>query len=457
MATTRDTFAEGLTSTMDNNPNLRGVDFSTLDEATRGLIAEDAARQTRGARGAAMIGDTQVGREFIGTGRVAAPTSRGFVAPPASGSPYSGVSGGSAGQGGSQGATGGQGVAPTGGLADIYSALQRYSQPTQAGPTEDQLYQQNVARMQAAIDAINQRYTGLLDDARDKGFARGQRAKALANTGGSLYSPRTDAVLSENDDITSEAMRALEAQRGAELAAVMGNASDRAEQRAAQQAAAAAQRDEAYINNLFRAYSVAQGDEKLQLERALAEAELTGQYQNSPTLQFLRYQQDVANTGFDQDFANRELEFRIADAERKNYQIVQLDDGTVVSFDPQTGTQTILGNYARPTSGGGGGGGSRGGGYSSDAGIRYGGFDSGLTDAELQRDYYMATGKVLSDPKDIAQLRSTAAPQYSDAFNYDYYGPGGLGPDQVVAYNPFTRDGATSDLFAGIDLSGGTL
>lgn len=463
-------FDQALQRTIAAEPGIRNQmgtsDFTQMDRASRQLVAEHAASQV-GSRalqqGAPRTRDNygfiDTARQFIDQGRVT-PQQRAMTAQQGGQMMQSPQQmGGQARQAGAQ----------AGGLStvDLLGAMTRYSQPAQSGLTYEQTLQNELSQQQSMIDSINARYAGLIDDARDQGGVQKNRARAIGNAAGALYSPRTEADYIAVDENTNAAVRALEAQKGAEIAAAMGQAKAGAFERYQLESQQALQRGESYVDNLLSLLGLQQDDQQSRASLALSEAGLTGRYGDAPTLDFLNYQRGLAGDEYDRMSGDRQfglqqdqLQLQRDEFNRPNYDFIELADGSYGYFDAATGTVKKLGTALAPGSYGSSGGGSGytgryGGSTSSGGGLGYSGNED-----EALLDYYNATGKYPADPKDIgtvqriydAGIDSFYGGGYSDQ-NGGLYGP--PSPQDVLRYNPFTSGGATA---AGMDfLSGITL
>lgn len=457
-------FDRALQQTIAAEPGIRqqmaaGSDFTKMQQPTRQLVAEHAAIGA-GDRSLMRTPDAQ---QFIQQGYVqrgaqqpmAQSQSRGAMTTP---------------RGVQQNIAAGQqqGLSPDA----LLNAMNRYStgQPAAASMTYEQTLANELASQQSMIDSINARYASLIDDARDQGIAQKARARAIGNTAGALYSPRTEAEYNNVDDFTNDAIRALEAQKGAEIAAAMGLARSGAFERYQLEAQQAQARSSDYVDNLLSLYGLQQTDRQNAANIALAEAGLTGRYGEAPTLDFLNYQRGLSQDEYDRLSGDRQfglqqdqLQLQRDEFNRPDYrQFVTLDDGSYGYFDPVAGTVEKLGRALAPMAYGGGGYTSRYGG-----GGGGGGSSAGGRQDEALLDYYNATGKYPSDANDIETIQriydsgidSYYGGGYSSA-NLDSQGRPILGPpspNDVLNYNPFLRGagagGGAEDFLSGLGIS----
>jgi hypothetical protein len=424
-----------------------GSDFTRVAAPTRQLLAESAAIQS-GNRG---LLNTDPSRQFVQQGYVSQrPTA-----------PSQGVSSNQlaleARPQRQQAAAPATPTQPGVSNADLLGAMNRYSLGQgQSGLTYDSAYDQELSRQQGLIDSINAKYAGLIDDARDTGTAQKSRARAIANTAGSLYSPRTEAEYNSVDGFTNDSIRALEAQKGAEIAAAMGMARAGAFERYQLEAEQALTRGSNYVDNLLSLYNLQQDDRQNAASIALAEAGLTGRYGDAPTLDFLNYQRGLGQDAFDQrmdeaqlGLSRDQLQLQRDQFNQPDYQYIELADGSYGYFDPVAGQVVKLGSalppgYGTPSSGGD---------YSSRYSTLRNTADGAPSDEALL-DYYNATGKYPSDANDISTVRRIYDAGI-DSYNSQFYGPAFADSQTLLDYNPFLGAATSSggdDLFAGLSL-----
>lgn len=372
MSTAQELLNQGLPNVQANNPRIAvaNSDYSGYDPSVRRQIAENAQLAVRGSYSPQVQADPYT-QDFIQTGRLgAAGATTTAIRPYGTSAPIiSGVTPGTSGvitdpitgqTTSAPPAYGASAPAQNSSLAAIYAANRAPTSYTGSYESETARRQQV---LQGSIDAINARYATMVDDARQTGEGQQNRVRALSNAGGGLYgNPR---VAQENgvEKQTQREISALEAQRGAELAALQLGISGEATQAAAQQAQESRLAAAQYVDTLVKTYGLSQDDAKQVVAQRLAEAQATGQYNGQDTLDMRRFLQDQSSTQFDQglatrnaDLQNRELQLRIDEAQKKNYSIVQGDDGSIIAINPQNPSDRVnIGRYSRPVSSGGGG------------------------------------------------------------------------------------------------------
>lgn len=318
-------------------------DFSYADPATRQLAAENA--YTSQGYNPRDYNQTASFQRFVNTGQtgqvpvpneVKAPVSR-YVQ--------------------TQGQTNQTNAAPAN---DYFSQLLVALQPSANAPVpyESELDRRR-AQLQGQVDAINARYNTLFQDAQAKGEEKKAQVRGIANAGGGLYSNYRAGQQGEVDRDTSNVLAAIEAQRGAEIAALEGRASEGAYAAAENALNRATSDQQNYVSNLLNALQFQQSERQLAQQQALAEAGLTGYYGGNATLGLRGLLADLQNQQFNQGLARdqfglqeQELQFRIDEAQKANYQIVQGDNGVILAVNPQNPEDRyVIGNYARPTSG----------------------------------------------------------------------------------------------------------
>lgn len=274
---------------------------------------------------------------------------------------------------------------------------------------EEAYRKQSMDDLQRQIDAIKQKYVGVINAEQQAGSGRLGQQRGLSTISGTRFSPRGAAEQTNVENMNQKAIDAINADMNAEInaATAAANGMMQAEIRyRGQQASSSA---DSYLSNMLNAYKTYQGDRQMEQEQAARYAQLTGMYGGAPTLALRQYLTDTQNQSFQNDLANRELQAKIDQANQKNYSLSQLDDGTVVAFDPQTAQMSTLGKYARPVASSGGG------------GSRYGGGDP-LSSAAM-RAYYQAYGTLPSE---------SLIPYYSDLYS-------GYTNDAQMSYNPFVE------------------
>lgn len=325
----------------------------------------------------------------------------------------------------------------------LMGSIDRYNTP-QTPMSDEEMYQQELTRQQSQIDAINARYAGLIDAARDQGGATKNRARAVANAGGGLYSPRTEASYSTIDDSTNQAVAQLEQARGTELAAVNGLASGNALQRFLAGSALATQQGNNYVNNTLQLFNALQAEKVADSNRYLAEAGLTGMLGGTPTLDFLNYQRGLQNDQFSNYLGQSNLDLQRQQMMQNDYQFVELPDGTYGYFDPRGGTFSSLGRSAIYS----GGYGSDGR-YSSGGGVAPGG--RSLT------DYWETYDKYPSDAGDIETVDNLWGNLYGRYATEELNGgagpvvPPGKAPNLFDYYRGRQASSGTSELLEGIE------
>lgn len=308
----------------------------------------------------------------------------------------------------------------------------RYGQ----SPTFDEAKtrEQNMTDLQSQIDAIKQKYVGTISAAQQQGAGRLGQQRGLSTISGTRFSPRGTAEQTNVENANQQQIDAINANMNAEIAAATTASSGALQQQLQYGGEQASRQADSYLSNMMSAYGLFQGDRQAQEEQAARYAQLTGMYGGNPTMDMRRYLSDSQNQNFQQDLSNRELEARIAQAQQKNYSLSQLDDGTVVAFDPQTGQMNTLGRYAKPVASSGGG------------GSRYGGGDP-LSSAAM-RAYYQAYGTLPSE---------SLIPYYSDLYSNEaqpLQGPGYDYSSPSAYSNPFMSGAATYDSRYGRDGAG---
>lgn len=287
---------------------------------------------------------------------------------------------------------------------------------------------QSMADLQTQIDAIKQKYVGTIQAEQQRGEGRLGQQRGLSTVSGTRFSPRGAAEQTNVEGQNKSAIDAINADMNAEIAAATAAANGMLQQEIRYRGEQASSQADSYLKNMMSAYGLYQGDRQAEQDQAARYAQLTGSYGGAPTLALRQYLTDTQNQSFQNDLANRELQAKIDQAQQKNYSLSQLDDGTVVAFDPQTGQMSTLGKYAKqPAS-------------SSASGGRYGVGDP--TSSAAMSAYYQAYGQLPSE---------SLIPYYSDLYaneaqpQFGNPADGSYGPAFLGYSNPFATGVATYD------------
>ncbi len=360
---------QGISAVIANSPTLRSNltagTFGDMSAATRQLVAESAATQL----GDKSLVGSDAGQRFI-AGDFSGANNTTPGAPTAPVSPTN------------------PGTTPTGAPSpstpgssgsDLINLItQRYAATNTTPLTEQQIQDQEIAKVQDQINAIQQIYGNQIASVNAEGGRQVGRTKALNNVGGTAYSPFGESNIAQVNDNTQKQVGAVRAEEAQAEAAVLGHANDQATARFADQAKSLAQNTNDFISHLTAAYGLSDSEAQQVQDNALKIAQLTGYYNGSPTadtkntdfnqnLALKEYLQSVEKQAADQKTNDAQLAIAQKQAEQAGYQTVQLADGTIGYYDYSNGAPKFvaLGNYAKApaTSGGGGsssGGGSRG-------------------------------------------------------------------------------------------------
>ncbi len=231
----------------------------------------------------------------------------------------------------------------------------RYASVTSGYLTPEQIRAQSQSQLQNQIDAINARYATLIDEEQDRGVDRLGRTRAMGVNSGTAFSPIAVGEQNRTEDVNSAAIRAIQADMGAEIAAAQAAASGFETQQINYQQEAARQAADSYISAVTSAYGLRQSAEDSASTNAARAAGLTGYFNGQPTMEMREYLNDQTQQAFEngiitqeQSRADKELTLAIEEAQKKDYQITQFDDGTVAYFDSETGDLKTLGKYAAP-------------------------------------------------------------------------------------------------------------
>lgn len=107
-----------------------------------------------------------------------------------------------------------------------------FNKPGQFGEEDAQaIRDRTAAEMQARIKAVEDVYAGLIGEERTRGEERSGRTRAIGARGGLTGSPRGEAQAKKTEDLNTQMIRNLEAQKGAEIAAIYDRIDERAEER----------------------------------------------------------------------------------------------------------------------------------------------------------------------------------------------------------------------------------
>lgn len=237
---------------------------------------------------------------------------------------------------------------------NIYDSLSskiesRYGDTSQFN--EEAARKQSMSDLQNRIDAIKQKYVGVINAEQQQGQGRLGQQRGLSTVSGTRFSPRGAAEQTNVETQNQKAIDAINADMNAEIQAATAEAAGLLSSEIRYRGEQSSRQADSYLQNMLSAYGLYQGDRQAEQDQAARYAQLTGMYGNSPTLDLRRYLSDSQNQSFQQNLSNRELQAKIQQAQQKNYSLSQLDDGTVVAFDPQTGQMTTLGRYAKNTTG----------------------------------------------------------------------------------------------------------
>ncbi len=274
---------------------------------------------------------------------------------------------------------------------------------------EDSARKQSMDDLQLQIDAIKAKYVGAIQAEQQQGQGRLGQQRGLSTISGTRFSPRGAAEQANVEGANQRAIDAINADMNAEIASATAAATGMLQQELRYRGEQSSRQADAYLQNMLSAYGLYQGDRQAEQDQAARYAQLTGMYGNNPTLALRQYISDSQNQRFSQDLQNRELQMKIQQAQQKNYSLSQLDDGTVVAFDPQTGQMTTLGRYARPQA------------TSSSSGNRS---YSDPTSSAAMRAYYEAYGTLPSEsliPYYVNLYADSAQPLQGPGYDYNNY------------------------------------
>lgn len=287
---------------------------------------------------------------------------------------------------------------------------------------EEGARKQSMDQLQRQIDAIKQKYVSVVNEEQRQGEGRLGQQRGLSTISGTRFSPRGAADQTNVETQNQKAIDAINADMNAEIAAATAAANGMLQQEIRYRGEAASKQADSYLGNMLSAYGLYQGDRQAEQDQAARYAQLTGMYGSNPTLALRQYLTDTQNQNFQNDLSNRELQAKIAQAQQKNYSLSQLDDGTVVAFDPQTGQMNTLGKYAKPQT-------------QSSQGSRY----SDPTSSAAMQAYYQAYGTLPSEslmPYYANLYANSAQPLQGPGYDYNSYS----------AYsNPFLEGANTYD------------
>lgn len=127
----------------------------------------------------------------------------------------------------------------------------------------EKIRQQTAAEMQARIKAVEDQYAGLISEENRRGEDRSGRTRAIGARGGLSGSGRGEAQRQKTSDLNAELIRNLEAQKGAEIAAVYDKIDSRATERIEAERARAEGEMEKYLGFLEKNRSTALEDLKV--------------------------------------------------------------------------------------------------------------------------------------------------------------------------------------------------
>lgn len=320
------------------------------------------------------------------------------------------------------------GIAP--GLETPADSGYRYAGGQSSAFDETKLREQSMTDLQRSIDAIKAKYTGTLQEAGRQGEGRLGQQRGLSTISGTRFSPRGGAEQTGVENANAQVITAINADMNAEIAqaeaAARGDLMTEIRYRGTE-AATAAQNQ---MQNTLAERQLQATIENSRANQAISRAGLTGMFGGESTMAMRQYLEDIQNTKFNQGLSSQEMQLKIDEAKRKNYQIVEGNDGTVLAINPNDPTDVkTIGNYAKPQPTNSGG-----------AGGRYPAGDP-MSSAAM-RAYYQAYGQLPSE---------SLIPYYSDLYanestpQFGTPSDGTYGPAFLGYSNPFATGASTLD------------
>lgn len=306
-------------------------------------------------------------------------------------------------------------AAPGGGAATDLQNILKQIQDTY-GPTTprtpEEIRAAALASIQGQIDSIKGSYVPKFNAEQIAGENRVGQTRGLETVSGVRYSPRGEAQMSGTVAANKSAIDALYADQAKEIAAANREALGFAQNDIQLEAEAQRSRADGLIASLLSAYGLEQQDVANAGAAADRAAALTGYYNGQETLGLKQYLSGLDQNAFNNNIAtsenernNRYIDAQIGEMQKKNYSIVQADDGSILAINPNDPADRVtIGTYSRlPTGGGtssGGGGTSSGGTRSSGSTSSGGGTTSGGITVDDLSDYEMGVYNAVINSKD---------------------------------------------------------
>jgi len=234
---------------------------------------------------------------------------------------------------------------------------------------QDTLYQQELARVQDQVDAINALYDAQVAQEQERGRGREGQTLALNTVSGTQFSPFGTAQREQTRSNNQEIINAINAQRAADISGLYGGANTAAREQAQANLQLAQSSASDYINAISQAYGISMDEASAAANAAYQRAALTGMYGGDKTLALQQFLADQGTQAADSSRADAYLQIAQQQAAQQNLDLVQGGDGNYYTFNPQTGESQIVGGIpGTPT-------------YSSSGDI-----NGGLTYADLLAD-----------------------------------------------------------------------
>lgn len=215
--------------------------------------------------------------------------------------------------------------------------------------SREELAAQEMSRIQDQIDALNRIYDIRVQEEQRRGEGRLGSTRSINALGGTLYDPFGAGRVAETEAVNQQAIGAVEAERANLIASLTNEAASRANAQFAEQTDQAIRRADSYVSAITNAYQLSQQEAQALRQEALQRAQLSGQLDGDPTLNYRQYLLDVTTQLETSRRADEQLELQRQQFERSGYETQVMPDGSLVAIDYSTfpPTTQVIGNYSR--------------------------------------------------------------------------------------------------------------